>query len=112
MHHYAVRVIQFIDDKHVTKERLLADEELQWYVTTPLSVIGEHASRITDSFRELHSEIPWIKIRGLRNRLVHEYSAINWNIIADAIFEDIPKLADQLKDILKNNSAKRSCYDG
>ena len=50
--------------------------------------------------------MPWMKVSGLRNRLKHEYSGLNRNIIADAIFNDIPELIKQLEKLKVAEAAK------
>ena len=55
------------------REALLTDYALQWLVTTPLYNIGEHVYNLSDEFKEVHSDIPWGMIAGLRHRLVHDY---------------------------------------
>lgn len=73
---------------------------MQWLVTTPLYNIGEHAYYLSDEYKEEHHEVLWSLMAGLRHRLVHDYDGTNWNIIADVIFEDLPELINQLKDLL------------
>ena len=60
---------------------------------------AEHASHLSRQYMEEHAEIPWRKIAGVRNRLVHDYDGINWEIIADVIFEDLPQLIESLKPL-------------
>ena len=49
------------------------NELVQNAVMHPLEVMGEAASRVSEEFREAHGEIPWHKLIGMRNRLIHEY---------------------------------------
>ena len=44
--------------------------------------------------------IPWKQIYGLRNRIVHGYEGVNFSIVWDTIKEDLPKLRDEIKNIL------------
>ncbi|MCC8169609.1 MAG: DUF86 domain-containing protein, partial [Oscillospiraceae bacterium] len=69
--------------------------------TMPLYNIGEHAYNLSSEYKEKYNDISWGMIAGLRHRLVHDYDGTNWNIIAEAVFEELPKLANQLKIILK-----------
>lgn len=50
-------------------------------------IIGEAANRLPNEFKELHNNIEWYKIIGLRNRIVHEYMGVDtsiiWNISKD-----------------------------
>lgn len=39
-------------------------------------------------------------VAGLRHRLVHDYDGTNWNIIAEVVFEELPALLEQLKELM------------
>ena len=64
-----------------------------------LSQVGELAKKIDENFKELHSGIPWKKLYGLRNRIIHDYEGINFLLIWEIIQEDLPKLKEQLTTI-------------
>lgn len=84
----------------ITKEYLLNDEFSQWAVTTPLYNIGEQVYQLSGEFKELHPELPWNMVSGLRHRLVHDYDGINWTIIVEVIFEDMEPFAKAVEQIL------------
>ena len=96
----AVKLQDYIRENHVSKEDLLKELSLQWLVTTPLYNIGEHVYNLSKDYKEAHLEIQWAMIAGLRHRLVHDYDGTNWNIIADVVFDELPILITQLKEIL------------
>ena len=64
-----------------------------------LSQIGETAHKISDEIVNLHPEIAWNEIYGLRNRLVHDYEGTNPVLVWEIISEDLPSLKAQLEDI-------------
>ena len=76
------------------------DYSLQWLVTTPLYNIGEHVYNLSDKYKSEHPDIQWFMIAGLRHRLVHDYDGTNWNIIADVVFNELPVLINQIKELL------------
>lgn len=96
----AVKLQDYIRENHVSKEDLLKELSLQWLVTTPLYNIGEHVYNLSKDYKEEYHEIQWTMIAGLRHRLVHDYDGTNWNIIADVVFDELPILITQLKEIL------------
>ena len=96
----AVKLQDYIRENHVSKEDLLKELSLQWLVTTPLYNIGEHVYNLSKDYKEVYHEIQWTMIAGLRHRLVHDYDGTNWNIIADVVFDELPILITQLKEIL------------
>ena len=73
-------------------------------VLKSLETIGEAASRLSDTTRTLHSEIPWRKIIGMRNRLVHVYFDVDIDTVWDAVQNDLPKLKSQLEAIVSHES--------
>ena len=97
---YAVKLLEYIDEHNITRERLIEDYSLQWLVTTPLYNIGEHAYFLSGEYKAEHNDIPWTMISGLRHRLIHDYDGTNWNIIADVVFEELPALVKQLENLI------------
>ena len=63
-------------------------------------VIGEAASHIPDEIIDTHSEIAWSLMRGMRNRLVHDYFGMDPQILWDTIKNDLPPLVAPLTRIL------------
>lgn len=83
------------------KERFFDDELVQVWVIHHLQMIGEAANGISQETRERYPEIPWGKIIGLRNILVHHYFAIDAKEIWAVIEQDIPPLREAVNRILK-----------
>lgn len=74
-------------------------------VVRSLEIIGEAASKISSDFRAQHAEIPWRRVIALRNRLIHEYMGINFNIVLNVLNVEIPRLAIQLEVLLNEDSS-------
>ena len=66
------KLLNYAQREQITPEKICNEETIQWTVTTPLYNIGEHVYNLSDEFKKAHPEIPWIKIAGLRYRLVHQ----------------------------------------
>ncbi len=71
-------------------------------VIRSIEVIGEAASKISIEFRKEHPDVPWQKIIGMRNRLIHVYFDIDYNVIWQTVKENLPPLIEQLQSILNN----------
>ena len=86
----------------VDKVSFLEDLRLQDASSFDISTIGEAASRVSDEFQLAHPEIPWVKMRGLRNRLVHifDYEQINYDIIWTVATVDLPGLEPKIRAAL------------
>ena len=96
---YALELHEYITAHQVQRDDLIEKRDLQWLVTTPIFNMGEHASHLSQQYMEAHSEIPWRRISSLRNRLVHDYDGTNWQMIANMLFEDLPRLIESLKPL-------------
>jgi uncharacterized protein with HEPN domain len=74
--------------------------QLQDSVIRRLLVIAEAARRVSEATRQTLPNISWNEINGMRNRLVHEYDAVNLNIVWDVVQNEIPTLIEELKTII------------
>ena len=83
----------------LTKEDFFSSTEKQDAVYRRLEVIGEAANRLPDEFRNRYSLIPWYKIVGMRNVLIHEYDSIDLDRVWGTIQKDITKLEGYIKSI-------------
>ncbi|MGA1263390.1 MAG: DUF86 domain-containing protein [Prochlorothrix sp.] len=80
-----------------SKTEFMGNVQLQDSVIRRLLVIAEAARRVSEDTRQALPNISWHEINGMRNRLVHEYDAINLKIVWDVIQEEIPVLIHELK---------------
>ena len=70
-------------------------------VVRNLEIIGEASNRIESEFKFANPEIPWIQLRGLRNRIVHEYFGIDLEIVWTVITENMTELINWIEIALK-----------
>ena len=66
-------------------------------VVRQLEIVGEASRRVSDELKESHPQVPWAKMRGMRNFVVHEYFAVNEKIVWDTCKENLPTLQQQLE---------------
>ena len=83
--------------KDKTRESLNRDIGLVLALMKSVEIIGEAAGKLSDRFREEHATIPWDRIIGMRNRLIHAYYDINRDILWQTVVEDLPSLIRQLE---------------
>jgi len=81
-------------------EEFVIDEKTVSAVVRELSVVGEAARKTTDDFRSKNPQVPWDKIFGMRNRLVHDYMGVQLPVVWQTIQEDIPELKRCVDEIL------------
>lgn len=72
-----------------------------------LELIGEAATKVPDTIRQAHEEIPWRRIIATRNRLIHGYLGIDNQIIWSIIEKDIPILVENLGRMIEKYSSLR-----
>jgi uncharacterized protein with HEPN domain len=77
------------------------DELVQTWILHHLQILGEAAAKISDDFQELHSDVPWFKIIGMRNILVHGYFRIDLKVVWSVVQNDLPALKQQVKQLLQ-----------
>ncbi|MEW6267197.1 MAG: HepT-like ribonuclease domain-containing protein [Thermodesulfobacteriota bacterium] len=70
-----------------------------------LEIIGEAATRVSREYRENHPEIQWGPIVGLRNRLIHGYDEVDFDIMWNVIKDDLPPLVKALENLLGKGSS-------
>ena len=93
------KLLLYISDNSITEDDVLNNETIRWTITTPLYNIGEHAYYLSDEYKDKHDQIPWVKISGLRHRLVHDYEDTNWEIVNNIIFHILPGLLEDVKKL-------------
>ncbi len=103
------KIINYIDDIEKYVEGLNAKDFLDDKKTITacaftVSQIGELVKEICDETMEKYSTIPWNSIKGMRNRIVHDYENVDLSVLWGTIKESLPLLKDQLKDIILNNN--------
>ena len=69
-------------------------------LTRSIEIIEEAANRVPDEFQDAHTEIPWIEIIGMRNRLIHGYDEVDFDFLWNVVRNDLPSLIKQLNKIL------------
>lgn len=87
---------------NLSKEEFLKSTQAQDSVTRRLEVIGEATKHLLDEFKEYYQDIPWAKILAMRNMLIHEYFAVNLDVVWKTVKEDIPELKKHVLKILED----------
>lgn len=96
---YAMTLIERFTQGQTLKS-FLADELLFSGVARQLEIIGEACNKLSPEFKEEFAFIPWSKIVGMRNILIHDYMGVDKEIIWDTSQNDLPEFKKQIEEII------------
>ncbi len=79
------------------------ERQLNLWLARSLESIGEAAARIPKEEQNQFPDIPWAEIISIRNRFIHGYNAIDFDILWQIVTQDLPKLIATLRGILPSS---------
>jgi len=85
--------------KSLSFEEFIKDGKTVDAVIRNFEIIGEAANRLPEDFKDKHSNIDWHRIRGFRNRIVHDYFGIDYSIVWEIKESFLPNLLQSLKSL-------------
>jgi len=88
----------------LSREDLWQDDLVADAVVRNLEVIGEAARHVPETLRAAHPEIDWRRVVGLRNVVVHEYFAIDLDVVWVVVEKHLPKLKQVVRAMLEAGS--------
>lgn len=83
-----------------TYEMFIEDSKTLDAVIRNFEVIGEAANQLPEDFKDKHTAIDWHRIRGFRNRIVHDYMGIDYKIVWMIITEYLEQLYSDIERVL------------
>ncbi len=89
--------------KDLDYDSFVADDKTVDAVVRNFEIIGEAANRMDSDFRDSNPQIEWKRIRGFRNRIVHDYFGIDYEIVWSIIESYLDELIDWLDTIIDEN---------
>ena len=99
---YCIQVETAHQDFGRSKDRFVESTTYQNAISMCILQIGELVGRLTDDFKTANADIPWHKIRGMRNYVAHEYGSIDFEIVWFASTKSIPELQAFCESFLAN----------
>ena len=93
--------------KNLNYKDFASDRKTYSATIRELEIIGEAVGKLSNEIKNMHPEVEWIDIKGMRNLLIHEYFGVDLEIVWKVVKDDIPQLKQTVKSILD----KQNKYD-
>ncbi len=87
----------------INKKEFLSDPILQDAVMRRLEIIGEAVKNLPVSFKSKHKSVPWKKIAGMRDILIHEYFGVDLNLVWNTLKTDLSKFQTDIVKLIQAN---------
>jgi len=86
----------------LSRDEFIQNETFKRAVVRSIEVIGEAVKNVPDDFKQKYANIDWKLIAGMRDKLIHHYFGIDYDIVWDVVINEIPVLQKEVKRILQN----------
>lgn len=94
----AIEAIDFASGRG--RDELNTNRMLTLALVKDIEIVGEAASKISAECRAKYTQLSWVQIIGMRNRLTHAYFEVNLDIVWQVVTNDLPNLVMELEQII------------
>lgn len=85
----------------VSVESFSGDDTLKRAIVRSLEIIGEAAKKVPGDMKEKYSQVEWRAMAGMRDRLIHDYFGVDYELVWDVVQNKIPSLRKAIEEILR-----------
>lgn len=89
----------------LSKAQFLSDETRKRAFVRSIEILGEASKRIPEGVRREHPRIEWRAMAGMRDRLIHGYFGVDYDIVWDVVVNKVPTLREEIQRILREEDA-------
>jgi uncharacterized protein with HEPN domain len=88
---------------NLERSAFLTDPTLQRAFVRSLEIMGEASKHISEAFRTRHPSIPWRAMAGMRDRMIHDYLGVDYEIVWDVVKNKVPVLRVGLQQVVERS---------
>ncbi|MBA4391822.1 MAG: hypothetical protein C0399_12930 [Syntrophus sp. (in: bacteria)] len=85
----------------VSAENFAGDDTLKRAIVRSLEIIGEAAKKVPGDMKERHSQVEWRSMAGMRDRLIHDYFGVDYDLVWDVVQNKVPGLRNAIEEIIR-----------
>ena len=97
---YCKDIMSFCDG--ISFDEFIANNMIKYSCSFALGQIGDLVKQISDELKQKYADIPWHKVAGFRNRVIHEYHRVDFDIFWEIVKGNIPELLNYTQEILND----------
>ncbi|MEJ5252057.1 MAG: DUF86 domain-containing protein [Chthonomonadetes bacterium] len=89
----------------LSRDEFVRNATLKRAFVRSIEIIGEASKQVPDDFKQKHSQLEWRAMAGMRDRLIHAYFGIDYDLVWDVVINKIPALHQAIQEIIEAESS-------